>query len=91
MRRQSADSAATWMYFVTYVHVCCVVPIMTMNTEKLIANVYQRRSLWDKTDRMYHNRDFARDKWHEVCVELGLQKTGNSFIFVLSITPSYVI
>ncbi|XP_072386042.1 uncharacterized protein [Diabrotica undecimpunctata] len=42
-----------------------------MDLEKLILGVFQRKSLWDQTNKDYHNRDMARKMWISLAKEMG--------------------
>ena len=41
-----------------------------MDVEKLITLIYEKKPLWDMTDKSYHMRDINRKLWQEVAVEM---------------------
>ncbi|XP_031337208.1 uncharacterized protein LOC116166393 [Photinus pyralis] len=41
-----------------------------MDVEKLINLIYEKKPLWDMTDKSYHMRDIQRKLWQEVAVEM---------------------
>lgn len=64
--------------------------LITMDCEKLISLVEERRSLWNNEDAAYHNRDIARRLWNEIANLLEntseyhpLQIVPNLFVYIL--------
>lgn len=41
-----------------------------MDIEKLILGVFERKALWDQTNKDYHNRDMARKMWLSLAQEI---------------------
>ncbi|KAJ8936521.1 hypothetical protein NQ318_022609 [Aromia moschata] len=44
-----------------------------MDVEKLINIIYEKKPLWDMTDKSYHMRDIQRKLWQEVATEMSGQ------------------
>jgi hypothetical protein len=52
-----------------------------MDVEKFISLIYERKCLWDQSDSDYHLRDWQRNSWKEVDVEMNIP--GEYLIFFL--------